>query len=102
MHPSCPAALQSERLTLSDQPLWPASRHTSPMSQNHLEELLAAALRGLVEYVDAREETFNDDDDVRAIEDVSAVLQQAAAQDSDRLASLLGPKMAFELGLVDG
>ncbi|WP_010146253.1 hypothetical protein [Serinicoccus profundi] len=72
------------------------------MSQNHLEELLAAALRGLVEYVDAREETFNDDDDVRAIEDVSAVLQQAAAQDSDRLASLLGPKMAFELGLVDG
>lgn len=72
------------------------------MSQNDLEKLLADALRGLVGYVDARDETFNDDDDVRALEDVAAVLQQVAPQDSDRLATLLGPKLSLELGLAEG
>jgi hypothetical protein len=46
------------------------------MSQNDLGELLVDALRSRVGYVDARDETVNDDDDVRALEDVAAVLQQ--------------------------
>lgn len=71
------------------------------MRQNDLEQLLADALRGLVEYVDGREDTFSEDDDVRALEDVAAVLQQVSPEDSDRLARLLGPKLSVELGLSE-
>ena len=69
------------------------------MSENAVEVLLANALRELVTYVDTRGDDFTADDDVSALEGVAAVLLAAAPDDHDRLRTLLGPMMSFEMGL---
>jgi hypothetical protein len=66
-----------------------------------IDVLLVEALRGIVHYVEARDESATEDDDVRALEDVAHVLNQVTAQDRDRLKALLGPKMSFEVGLSE-
>ncbi len=71
------------------------------MSRDNVEAILATALRDLVSYVDTREETSAADDDVRALEDVAAVLHGVDPDDLDRLTTLLGPQLSFEMGLSD-
>jgi len=71
------------------------------MSENAVETLLANALRELVTYVDSRGDHFTADDDVSALEGVAAVLLAAAPDDLDRLRTLLGPKVSFEMGLSE-
>lgn len=71
------------------------------MSENAVETLLANALRELVTYVDSRGDDFRADDDVSALEGVAAVLLAAAPDDLDRLRTLLGPKISFEMGLTE-
>jgi hypothetical protein len=71
------------------------------MAAESLEALLVEALRGIVDYVAVRDDSFTDDDDVKALEDVAQVLSQVAPESCDRLVRMLGPKAAFELGLVD-
>jgi hypothetical protein len=61
--------------------------------------VLASALRGLVEYVDARTDDDTEDDDVRALEDVAAVLQQAPPEAQTRLREMWGEEFAEEVGL---
>jgi len=63
--------------------------------------LVARALRDLVTYVDRRDESCTEDDDVRALEDVAATLNEVAPQDAERLRSLLGPELTFAAGLSD-
>lgn len=71
------------------------------MTQDPLAVLMAEALRNLVDYVDRRDDSYTDDDDVRALEYVAYVLNQVEPADADRLRSLLGRKMAFEVGLSE-
>jgi hypothetical protein len=71
------------------------------MTQDPLAVLLADALRSLFDYVELRDDSFTDDDDVRALEGVASVLHQVNPTDSDRLRALLGPKMSFEVGLSE-
>ncbi|CAN7392803.1 hypothetical protein LJR027_002269 [Terrabacter sp. LjRoot27] len=71
------------------------------MGADDLEELLARALRVLVDYIDEREDTFTADDDVRALEEVAAVLHEVSPASRDRLRTLLGPKLSFEVGLSE-
>jgi hypothetical protein len=71
------------------------------MTQDPVAELLAEALRDLCSYVDRREESFTEDDDVRALESVASVLSQVPPGDLARLRSLLGPEVAFALGLSE-
>lgn len=71
------------------------------MDQDPVAVLLAQALRGLVDYVELRDDSFTTDDDVRALKNVAWVLNQVAPEDSDRLRALLGPKMSFEVGLSE-
>lgn len=59
---------------------------------------LATALRGLLEYVDARTDDHTADDDVRALEDVAAVLQQAPADARARLRDIWGEPWAGMVG----
>jgi hypothetical protein len=63
--------------------------------------LLALALRTLVEYVNRRDDSFTDDDDVRALEEVAYVLNQVAPEDAERLRSLLGSEMSARMGLSE-
>lgn len=69
------------------------------MTDDPLVALLAKALQDLVNFVDTRPEDATEDDDVRALESVAYTLQQAAAEDRARLASLLGEKLSGEVGL---
>jgi hypothetical protein len=71
------------------------------MTQDPLAVLLAEALRNLVDYVELRDDSFTDDDDVGALEGVASVLHQVEPTDIDRLRALLGPKMSFEVGLSE-
>ncbi|MBM7516175.1 hypothetical protein [Nocardioides nitrophenolicus] len=71
------------------------------MTSDPVEVLLAEALRAIVGYVEARDESATEDDDVRALEGVAHVLHQVASQDRDRLMTLLGPRLSFEVGLSD-
>ena len=71
------------------------------MTGDPIEVLLVEALRGIVDDVEARDESATEDDDVRALEEVAHVLHQVAAQDRERLKALLGPRMSFEVGLSD-
>ena len=64
-----------------------------------LATVLAAALRGLVEYVDARTDDDTEDDDVRALEDVAAVLHQAPPEAQACLREMWGEEFAEEVGL---
>jgi len=68
-------------------------------TDNDLATVLAAALRGLVEYVDARTDDDTEDDDVRALEDVAAVLQKAPPEAQSRLRELWGDEWAEMVGL---
>lgn len=71
------------------------------MTQDPLAVLLAQALRDLVDYVEVRDDSFTDDDDVRALEGVASVLHQVEPTDIGRLRNLLGPKMSVEVGLSE-
>ena len=69
-------------------------------TDTELATALASALRGLVEYVDARtEDDDTEDDDVRALEDVAAVLHQAPLEARTRLREMWGEEFAEEVGL---
>lgn len=71
------------------------------MSNDDVEAILATALRDLVSYVDTRGETSTADDDVRALEDVAAGLHRVDPDNLDRLTTLLGPQLSFEMGFSD-
>jgi hypothetical protein len=68
-------------------------------TDTELATVLASALRGLVEYVDARTDDDTEDDDVRALEDVAAVLHQAPPEARMRLREMWGEEFAAEVGL---
>ena len=72
------------------------------MSVDPVAVLLSRALRELVRYVDRRDDTFTEDDDVRALEDVAAILSEVAPEDVDRLTALVGSEVAIAVGLSDG
>ena len=72
------------------------------MSVDPVAVLLSRALRELVRYVDRRDDTFTADDDVRALEDVAAILSEVAPEDVDRLTALVGSELAIAVGLSDG
>lgn len=92
-------------------PAWCAARtyHPAVMSgpeipvvrSESIEALLVEALCGLVDYVETRDASCTDDDDVRALEDVAFVLHRVAAEERQHLIDLLGPRMSFEIGLTD-
>lgn len=69
------------------------------MIQDPLAVLLAETLRNLVDYAELRDDSFTDDDDVGALEGAASVLHRVEPTDINRLRALLGPKMAFEVGL---
>ena len=60
---------------------------------------LVEALSALVAYVDQRPPDATEDDDVRALEDVSATLTALPAEDQRRLRGLLPEAVAEGLGL---
>ena len=68
-------------------------------SDTDLARALAEALGGLMRYVDARTEQDTEDDDVRALEDVAAVLQGASPEGRRRLRELWGEELAEMVGL---
>jgi hypothetical protein len=68
------------------------------MSNDSVAELLAEALRDLVQFVDARPDDATADDDVRALESVAYVLSQVAPEDRPRMRALLGPEFVATLG----
>ena len=72
------------------------------MSVDPVAVLLSRALRELVRYVDRRDDSFTADDDVRALEDVAAILSDVAPEDVDRLTALVGSELAIAVGLSDG
>ena len=72
------------------------------MSVDPVAVLLSRALRELVRYVDRRDDTYTQDDDVRALEDVAAILSDVAPEDVDRLTALVGSELAIAVGLSDG
>ena len=72
------------------------------MSVDPVAVLLSRALRELVRYVDRRDDTYTEDDDVRALEDVAAILSEVAPEDVDRLTALVGSELAIAVGLSDG
>ena len=53
-------------------------------------------------YVDRRDDSFTEDDDVRALEDVATTLRDVAPEDVDQLTALVGSELAIALGLSDG
>ncbi len=65
-----------------------------------LEALLSKALRHLADYVEDRPADATFDDDVRALESVTEVLQRVGPDDRPRLVALLGPTHADRFGLV--
>ena len=69
------------------------------MESDPLTATVGQALAALIRYVDSRPEDATTDDDVRALEDVARVLQQAPATDHARLRELLGEQIANGLGL---
>ena len=68
------------------------------MPDDHLTTLLGEALRDLVLFVERRSESATADDDVRALEDVAHVLNQASTADSARVRHLLGDEVFSFLG----
>ena len=68
-------------------------------TDSELATVLASALKELVEYVDARTDDDTEDDDVRALEDVAAVLHQVSPEAQTRLREMWGEEFAEELGL---
>lgn len=68
-------------------------------SDTELAVVLAQALGGLLEYVDARTDDYTEDDDVRALEDVGAVLHSAQAEAQKRLCELWSDEVAEMAGL---
>lgn len=68
------------------------------MTEDTVTRLLAEALRALVLFTEQRTDDATADDDVRALEDVTHVLNQAAPADRTRLRALLGDEFCFMLG----
>jgi len=69
------------------------------MASDQVDRLLAEALRGLVAFVEGRPEGASADEDVRALEAVAHVLQQAEPEGRRQLTNLLGPNMSEQIGL---
>ena len=70
------------------------------MPDDDVARRLAEALAGLVRFVEERPSDATEDDDVRALEDVAHVLNDAAAQDRARLRALLGAEVSEWIGLT--
>jgi hypothetical protein len=68
-------------------------------TDRELTVMLAGVLRGLVDYVEQRTEDHTDDDDVRALEDVAAALQEASPEAKASLRGIWGPEWAEMVGL---
>ena len=68
------------------------------MSDDHLTELLAEALRDLLLFVEHRPESATEDDDARALEGVAYVLGQASPAERTRARHLLGDEVFSFLG----
>lgn len=69
------------------------------MPEDAAVSLLGRALSSLVRYVDERPVEATYDDDIAALEQVSAILAHAAPGDVPRLARALGAVVAADLGL---
>jgi hypothetical protein len=61
--------------------------------------LLGRALSGLVQYVDERPSDATYDDDVQALQKVAAIISHADPAEAGRLAEVLGPRVAADLGV---
>ena len=66
-----------------------------------VEQRLAEALRGLVDFTERRPDDATADDDIRALEDAAFVLQGASPAARVQLVELLGPELSYGLGLKE-
>lgn len=67
---------------------------------DNLLALVAEALCDLIDFVEGRPDDATEDDDVRALEDTTYVLQQVGSADRERLIQLLGSERARSFGLI--
>ena len=72
------------------------------MPEDAVIPLLGQALSSLVRYVDERPVEATYDDDIAALEQVSAILAHAGPDDVPLLVQALGTAVAADLGLPSG